>query len=302
MNIQFQRIGRIFDPQAFTTNEITLSHAANPVVIRIDETTYRIFFNSRDSNQRSSVYSFDFDMKNQSLIPDTLRDQFLLGNTDGYFKDGVSLGSHFELDGVYWIGFMGWTNPPYKHWYGKIGRFKLDSNYDFEYMEEKPWFDLSTHDPISLSYPAVYFNKNVMHVWYGSTLSWDGGNGEMVHVLKEKVSEDFVHFEDSNRFVEWEMGKSQAFSRPSIVLVNDKFLMAYSVRGNLTKYQIGFGIVEENSAVVAHLTTFSPSSSTWETEMVEYPYLISHNDEIYMFYNGNAYGKSGIGLAKLIVS
>jgi hypothetical protein len=302
MNIQFQRIGRIFDPEVSITNIGKLSHAANPVAIQIDESTYRVFFNSRDSNQRSSVYSIDFDMKKQALIPHTSKVQFLLGESDGYFRDGVSLGSHFALDGVHWIGFMGWVNPPSKHWYGKIGKFSLDSNFNFQYIEEQPWFDLNTNDPISLSYPAVYFNKSVMHVWYGTTLSWDGGNGEMVHVLKEQISRDFVHFENSNRFVEWKLGKSQAFSRPSVISLGDKFLMAYSVRGNLTRYQIGFGLIKEDSMVVEHLATFPPSSSIWENEMVEYPNLISYGDEIYMFYNGNAYGKSGIGLAKLIVS
>jgi hypothetical protein len=48
------------------------------------------------------------------------------------------------------------------------------------------------------------------------------------------------------------------------------------------------------------MSTFSSSEATWESEMVEYPYLVSHRDSTYMFYNGNGYGKSGIGLAQLI--
>ena len=302
MKIKFNRLGQIFDPQQFEINGDVLSHAANPVVIKMDERLFRIFFNSRDKNQRSSIYSIDFDLDSRRLIPDTLKVQFLLNSLDSYFKDGVSLGSHFELDGVTWVGFMGWINPPFKHWYGTIGKFQLNSNFDFECIEGSPWFDLDSYDHTSLSYPAVYISKNVMHVWYGTTLTWDGGNGEMVHVLKEKTSKDHVQFESSNRIVEWKLGESQAFSRPSILETHDRFLMAYSVRGSATKYRIGFGIIEDDSTIVKETSTFSTSDATWESEMVEYPYLVSHRDSIYMFYNGNGYGKSGIGLAQVITS
>lgn len=301
MNIEFQRIGKIFDPKEFSTDAGYLSHAANPVVLKINESIYRIFFNSRDLDQRSSVYSVDFNFESKTLVPDSFREQLLLSNSFHYFRDGVSLGSHFELDGKHWIGFMGWVNPPSEHWFGTIGKFRLDSDYNFEYIEPNPWFDLSPIDPISLSYPAVYFSKDVMHVWYGTTMAWDGGNGEMVHILKEKVSRDYINFVNSERQVEWKTGQSQAFSRPSITPLKDKFLMAYSVRGNLTKYRIGVGVIEEEAKCITQIATFSTSLSNWENEMVEYPYLVSYEDETYMFYNGNGYGKSGIGLAKIII-
>lgn len=302
MKIELNRLGRIFDPQQFQLNGTSLSHAANPVVIKVNRNLFRIFFNSRDEKQRSSVYSIDFDLSTLRLIPDTLRVQFLLNSSNSYFKDGVSLGSHFELGGVNWIGFMGWINPPAKHWYGTIGKFQLNDNFDFERIEENPWFDLDNHNQISLSYPAVYASKNIMHVWYGTTLSWDGGNGEMIHILKEKISRDCVRFESTNRVVEWKMGESQAFSRPAILQIHDHFLMAYSVRGNKTKYRIGFGLIEDNSSIVKQMCTFYASTSKWESEMVEYPYLVSHGDSIFMFYNGNDYGRSGIGLAQLVIT
>ena len=31
--------------------------------------------------------------------------------------------------------------------------------------------------------------------------------------------------------------------------------------------------------------------------MVEYPYVFKHKKKLYMLYNGNSYGASGIGLA-----
>ena len=35
----------------------------------------------------------------------------------------------------------------------------------------------------------------------------------------------------------------------------------------------------------------------WESEMVEYPCVFEWNRRRYMLYNGNDYGRTGVGLA-----
>ena len=42
------------------------------------------------------------------------------------------------------------------------------------------------------------------------------------------------------------------------------------------------------------------STKGWDSEMIEYPFIFDHKGDRYMFYNGNGYGRTGIGLAKLI--
>ena len=41
------------------------------------------------------------------------------------------------------------------------------------------------------------------------------------------------------------------------------------------------------------------SKSGWDSEMIEYPFFINYNNKKYLFYNGNEYGKTGIGYAIL---
>lgn len=78
--------------------------------------------------------------------------------------------------------------------------------------------------------------------------------------------------------------------------------MWYSFRGNRDKYRIGYAFSEdgfdwhanyENGPVVFK------SSDGWDSEMVCYPHVFSHEGTKYMLYNGNGYGKTGIGLAVL---
>ena len=39
------------------------------------------------------------------------------------------------------------------------------------------------------------------------------------------------------------------------------------------------------------------SPNGWDSEMVCYPYIFTYCENKYMFYNGNGFGKTGIGYA-----
>lgn len=308
MKLGFERLGLVFNPELFVDYLGALSHAANPVAVRLSDGIYRVFFNSRDEMNRSSVYSFDFDIDGLCVLQDSLKPQYILQGEKTYYCDGISLGSEFKLNGVSWITFMGWTNPPGKqHWFGKIGKFKLNEDLNFGMIEKKPWFDLDKDDPVSLSYPTFYedTSETKIKMWYGSTITWDAGNGEMLHLLKEKSSLNGVTFASTGRRIPWKIGFAQAFSRPSVIKVGDYFLMSYSFRGNQSRYKIGFCILNdiENFGIksLEQFAVFGTSDEHWENDMVEYPYLVSHGGSTYMFYNGNRYGQTGIGLAKVLL-
>ena len=41
------------------------------------------------------------------------------------------------------------------------------------------------------------------------------------------------------------------------------------------------------------------SDAGWDSEMIEYAHVFAHKGEQYMLYNGDGYGKTGVGLAIL---
>jgi hypothetical protein len=199
------------------------------------------------------------------------------------------------------LSVMGWKNYVDKHWEGRIGYIRIDSQGNLTELEPKPWMDLDNQDPISLSYPAVYRDRNSVMIWYGSTLTWDAGNGEMLHILKEaRLSSDGRVIKGDIK-LPYILGSAQAFSRPAIVQIDKHFLLAYSYRGYMTKYRIGFMLIGNfNSA--SHLGGLSPfltSKDEWDSEMVEYPSFFSFQKQLFMLYNGNSFGKTGIGIVRI---
>jgi hypothetical protein len=140
-------------------------------------------------------------------------------------------------------------------------------------------------------------------MWYGSTVSWDAGNGEMLHVINYASSRDGTEWMRHGLAVPYELGKAQAFSRPAVVgNARDGLHMWFSYRsGTGEKYRIGYayGASAVNWVVDLEQAGIDISPTGWDSEMIEYPFVFDHKGERYMLYNGNGYGKTGFGLAVL---
>ena len=76
--------------------------------------------------------------------------------------------------------------------------------------------------------------------------------------------------------------------------------MWFSFRSGLGQpYRIGYAWSETGDEWVLKLADVGIDVSTtgWDSEMIEYPFVFVHKDEYYMLYNGNDYGEFGFGLA-----
>ena len=75
--------------------------------------------------------------------------------------------------------------------------------------------------------------------------------------------------------------------------------MWFSYRGDY--YKIGYAESSDgiNWLRLDNELSFNPSEKGWDSEMVEYPCVFEHGREVCMLYNGNNYGETGFGLAKL---
>ena len=71
------------------------------------------------------------------------------------------------------------------------------------------FYQKNAEDPISLSYPFILKkSKNEYLIWYGSTISWDCGNGEMLHIIKGAFSKDGIHWDSNNSSLKYSIGKA----------------------------------------------------------------------------------------------
>ena len=140
-------------------------------------------------------------------------------------------------------------------------------------------------------------------MWYPSVTTWDAGNQEMLCVINYASSVDGHHWKREGLAVPYELGKAQAFSRPTVVSDSrNRYAMWFSYRsGNGGTYRIGHAVSIDGRKwdLALEDVGIDVSLSGWDSEMIEYPFVFDHKDQRYMMYNGNDYGRTGFGLAVL---
>lgn len=305
MNRRWNKLGQIYLPKQGARHPKLVSHAANPLPVHIENNIYRVFFSGRDERNRSSVGAVDIDILEFRVVKEHYSPFFEHGPEGSFFADGVSIGNCYEVEGVRYILFMGWQNPKNGHWRGDIGRLIVTSDFALELESSEPFMGCDETDPISLSYPWVRSSpESGLNMWYGSTLTWDAGNGEMLHVIHHASSHDGHQWHRSGLAVPFELGRAQAFSRPTVVQnKNGDFEMWFSYRsGSGEKYRIGYATSENgvNWKLDLDKAGITVSSTGWDSEMIEYPFVFDHEGSRYMLYNGNSYGQTGFGLAVIV--
>ena len=304
MKNYWKKLGNIFMPNENNRHPKLISHAANPLPVHLDGDVYRVFYSGRDEKNRSSVGAVDINFSKLKVVNDHYLPFFEHSPKENFFSNGVSIGNVYNVNGIRYMLFMGWHNAENGHWRGYIGRLILTPELTLELDSSSPFLACDKTDPISLSYPWVLpLPEGGFKMWYGSTLTWDAGNGEMLHVIHQASSDDGHNWYRSGLAVPFELGRAQAFSRPTIVQnKNNDFGMWFSYRsGSGEKYRIGFARSENGMDWKLDLDNagIDVSVTGWDSEMIEYPFVFDHDGRRFMLYNGNGYGKTGFGLAEL---
>lgn len=304
MTRRWEKLGRIYLPAAEGRHPKLLSHAANPLPVHLDGDVFRIYFSGRDRENRSSVGAADIDIVRQRIVREHREPFFEHGSEGSFYADGVSIGNCYTVDGVRYMLFMGWQAPRDGHWRGDIGRLIVSPDLTLELNGEGPYLGTDTVDPVSLSYPWVMeMPEGGYRMWYGSTITWDAGNGEMLHVIHHAVSADGQSWKREGLAVPYELGRAQAFSRPTVVPDGKGgYQMWFSYRGGGDKYGIGYAVSNDGLAwrLALDEAGISVAEDGWDSEMIEYPFVFDHQGVRYMLYNGNGYGRTGFGLARLV--
>lgn len=280
------------------------THSSNPTAIPLGGNLYRVFYSARDESNRSIVRAFDLDVDGLSVVDQLQENVFDSLMPGSYYQDGVGLGGAVLENDSWVIYFMGWRNPGGRqHWRGEIGRLELDLTLQKGIVRgADPAVGISESDPVSLSYPGfLRLSESHVEMWYGTTISWDAGNGEMLHVLRSCLRSCNGVWEPQEFALSHSIGSMQAFSRPTFLVGDSGSVeMYFSYRGSPPdRYKIGRAVSTDcgntwsDPQPVANLT----SGYSWDSEMQEYPFVFVHNGTPLMLYNGNQYGFSGIGLS-----
>ncbi len=295
--MSWERLGRIFVPDGRTS--WMHSHAANPFALPLDDDLVRIYFSSRDEENRSSIGWLDYSMRDRAIARISERPVLAPGERGLFDDSGVSLGwivASGERLLLYYAGWNLGVTIPFRN---SIGLAVSTNGSAFERVSRAPILDRSDTDPFSLSYPCVLRrSESDWIMWYGSNLGWDATTQ---HVIKRATSMDGLHWRPTGEICIGGDDES-AFSRPSVLVEDSAHTMWYSVRGRGQGYRIGCARSIDSLTWIRRddKCGLGASGSGWDAREVEYPHVFRHRDETYMLYSGDGYGRGGFGIARLV--
>ena len=302
--MHWEKIGNIFTPD--NNFYWMISHAANPFAEPIKYGLYRIYFTCRDSKNRSHIGSVDIDFDNNFKIEAISDTPIIAPGEIGAFDDsGVAMGYLIEINGEKMLYYLGWNLKVTVPWLNTIGLAVLNNTTNsFQKVSRAPLLDRSDEDPFSISYPSILKDKGIYKMWYGSNIKWGKDQSEMNHVIKYAESKDGIKW---NRNYKVALGlvyeNEYALSKPFVLKENGVYKMWYSYRGRgiIPTYRIGYA--ESNDGFEwcrkDDEVGINVSKNSWDSDMISYPFIFDHRNHRFMLYNGNGYGKTGFGLAKL---
>jgi predicted GH43/DUF377 family glycosyl hydrolase len=298
--MNWKKAGNIFCPEKI--NDWMHSHASNVFAEPISASIVRIYFTTRDKNNRASIGTVDIDFDNNFKIIRVSKKPVLTYGERGLFDDsGVTLSCILNFSEKKYLYYMGWNLGVTVPWRNSIGLAIYNiKNKKFEKYSSAPIMDRNVIDPYTLSYPYVMKEKNLFKMWYGSNLKWGKADKDMNHVIKYAESKDGINWRRFEKpVVKGSSLKEFAFSRPYVLKENDIYKMWYSYRGKF--YKIGYA--ESNDGINWKRKDRDAgiyiSKAGWDSEMICYPFVFDFKGKRFMLYNGNGYGKTGFGIAIL---
>lgn len=285
------------------------SHASVPFVLNIEDDSIEVIFSSRDRNKVSAICSLVFNIKTLEICKISDKPLLLKGSLGSFDDSGVMgscalrKGSHIYL---YYIGWNLGVTVPFRN---SIGIAKsIDNGKTFYKLFSGPLLDRTKDEPHFVASNCVLADKGIYKIWYLSCTQWywDKGLGRIIHKYHIKYAEscDGINWNRKGTVaIDYKDGYEYAISVPRVIRDGAIYKMWFSSRGSkdVPTYRIRYaesvdGIHwhrKENDIVLA------TSGYGWDSEMVCYPYVFDHKKKRYMLYNGNAYGKTGFGLAVL---
>ncbi len=283
------------------------THATRAIPYRLNEDTLRLFFSSRDADDRMLPTFIDLDIRNPARIVKVCDDPLVGLGQPGTFDDsGVTLGSVVEFDNRVLFYYTGWKRRRVVSFELSIGILVWDRESDtFSRLYQGPVLAQDKNHPLLVAGPFVLIEDDRFKIWYCSGTDWKfpDGNAEPIYTVFYAESDDGINWVPHNRPVIDYKFAGEVVSAPWVLKSNDKYLMWYSTRGHETKlaksYIIGFA--ESNDGMswarLDEQVGISRSESGWDSEMICYPAFYPYKDKIYMFYSGNGVGRGGVGYA-----
>lgn len=301
--------GVVYKP--YEDKEWAKTHAQVPTIDVVDEKTWRVYYATRDTENRSRISYIDVEAGNPERVL-YVHDQPVLSlGRLGTFDDcGVMPSWIVTHNGLKYLYYIGWTVRNTIPYHNSVGvAVSRDGGRTFSRLSEGPLLGTTFSEPFFTGTSCVLVEDGLWRMWYLSCTKWEihEGKPEPYYHIKYAESQDGIHWvREGTVAIDYTSEAEGGIVKASVLKENGKYKMWYSYRAShgyrkdvSKSYRIGYAESQDGKrwTRMDHEAGIDVSENGWDSEMLAYPHVVLHGNTKFMFYNGNGFGRSGFGYA-----
>lgn len=305
MDFKWNKKGLIFKKSDLP--EWAKSSALQPTPILLDK-VIRFYAGFRDEQGVSRVGYVEVRADDPTKIVSVSKNPVLDIGVDGAFDEfGVVPSVVKEMPNgdifMYYAGYQ----------LGKKVRFLVlsglaiskDGGLTFNRYSSTPVFERNNDEMLFRVPHSLIIEDNKWKFWYGGGSHFRVGEHKTLPVYNVRYleSENGTNIPNNGKVIIDIEEDEYRIGRPYVIKYNGKYLMFYGYSTEKSPYLLGGALSDDGINWKRHdkFMGLPLSSDGWDSEMMAYPSVISYDNKLYYFYNGNNYGEDGFGYAELVV-
>lgn len=318
--MQWQKLGQIFDFSESPFKDRYISHAQSPQALVMAD-RIRIYFSTRINDAPgqflSHVQYVDYDFDFKSILGYSKGEVVSLGKLGTFDEHGIFPLSPVRVgDKIYGYtnGIARRVSVPVETGIGLV--VSSDGGDTYQRQGDGPLMSATLHEPFLVGDPFVRFINGEFHMYYLYGKKWSAETedqpSERVYKIGHAISDDGYSWQkDNKQIIADVIGEDECQALPTVIRIGERYHMYFCFRymsGFRSQkgkgYRIGYAYSDD-------LITWNRDDSQagidvsmdgWDSEMMCYPNIFECQNDFYLLYNGNNFGRNGFGLAKLIKS
>jgi len=280
--------------------------ALQPTPFLLSDNVIRVYAGFRDQKGVGRIGFVDLDADNPGRILGVSEKPVLdIGIPGTFDENGVVPSAIVRREGKLYLYFAGYQLGQKVRFYVLGGlAISEDGGNCFYRCSKVPVLERSDKELFFRVIHSTMFEKGVWRIWYGAGSQWIQGRNEQLPIydIRYLESSDGINMGKEGRVcIGIKGGDEHRLGRPYVIRDQRLYRMFYSIGTQSKNYRLGYAESMDGLTWVRkdEEVGITVSERGWDSQMMAYPSITQYKDKVYMFYNGNDYGKAGFGYAIL---
>ena len=293
-----------------------LTRAYVPTILPLSENCWRIYFAGWDRDKRSRILAVDVDpTRSMRVVAEHFSPLVELGQIGAFDHSGTVPSCAIRVGTQVWLYYFGLHLRHEVRAAGAIGLVVSDDGLNFRRTHAGPVLGTGPLDPFLVGSMCVTSGATGYRMWYASGTTWlqaqaDAQPDPACGIRLTRSADGRFWSTDTTAVIDPSEPAEVGLARPWIVASSGGNHLYYSRRGSdyreggKSPYQMARVPMDPATGLVAGTGTplefqNPPQAGDFDSWMQAYSCVLPSGPDLIMVYNGNGFGKTGIGWARL---